>query len=222
MNAKDKGLQRVAELIESIRILRSESPRSTEGVLQVAKEELWHLLTSAIQTTRSLCSDESPHFQELTELRQVFRNGEPFDSDKFIGILRAVEDDLRSGMLVSIQEIVTAEVFDDLADMATYLLEQGYQLPSVSIAGAVLEDTLRKLCHKHKVAWVGDSAINKLNTELYKANVYDKAQFGQVDAWCKLRNKVDHGDFKDANEVDRNDVRRMIAGLRDFVIKYLT
>lgn len=222
MNVKDKGLKRVIELIEVTRNLRSESPRSKDGLLQIAREDLWHVLTSALQTTRSLCSDESPHYQELIELRQRFRDGAPFDSDKFLGILRAVEDDLHSGMLVSIQEIVTAEVFDDLTDMATYLIEQGYHLPSVAIAGAVLEDTLRKLCHKHKVVWTGDSTINKLNTELYKANVYDKAQFGQVEAWGKLRNKVDHGDFKNVEEIDRNDVHRMVDGLRDFVVKHLT
>jgi hypothetical protein len=57
-----------------------------------------------------------------------------FETQKFIGILRAIEDDLRNGMLVNIQEMVTAEVFDDMMDMAEYLLEQGYHLPSVAIS----------------------------------------------------------------------------------------
>jgi hypothetical protein len=158
----------------------------------------------------------------LIKIRKEFRSGKPLDSDKFIGVLLAVEDDLRNGMLVNIQEMVTAEVFDDMMDMAGYLLEQGYHLPSVAIAGAVLEDTLRKLCEKSSISWEGDSSISKLNVALYKANIYDKVQFSQVDAWGKLRNKVDHGDFKAASEVDPNDVEQMVSGLRNFVFKHLT
>lgn len=222
MNAEERWLKRVAELIETTRNLHRNAPRTGENLIQIGSEELWRVLVSALQATRSICSEASPHYQELLELRNDFRAGNTFETQKFLGILCAVEDDLRNGMLVNIQEMVMAEVFDDLVEMATYLLKQGYHLPAVAITGAVLEDTLRKLCQKHKVLWGGESSINKLNTELYKANVYDKAQFGQVEAWGKLRNKVDHGDFKSVDDVDRNDVRRMIDGLRDFVVKHLT
>ncbi len=222
MNVKEKGLKRVAELIETTRNLHKNASRTGGDLIQIGSDELWGVLVSTLQANRSICSEASPHYQELLELRKDFRIGNPFETQKFLGILHAVEDDLRNDMLVDIQEMVTAEVFDDLVDMAIYLLEQGYHLPSVAIAGAVLEDTLRKLCLKYKIPWTGDSSISKLNLELYKASIYDKAQFGQIDAWGKLRNKVDHGDFKDGAEVDRNDVRRMIDGLRDFVIKYLT
>jgi hypothetical protein len=62
--------------------------------------------------------------------------------------------------------------------------------------------------------------ISKINTELYKANVYDKVVYGEVEAWGKLRNKVDHGDFAAPSDVDRRSAERMVEGVRDFVLKY--
>jgi hypothetical protein len=150
-----------------------------------------------------------------------YKHTNTIQTDKWLGILHAVADDLRSGMLSNVQELVAAEVFTDLSEMADYLVGQGYQLPAIAVTGAVLEDALRRICQKSGITWDGDSSIAKLNTELYKANVYDKAQHGQVDAWGKLRNKVDHGNFANAEEISINDAKRFINGLRDFVMKYL-
>jgi hypothetical protein len=86
----------------------------------------------------------------------------------------------------------------------------------------VLEDALRKLCEKDCIVWDGDSSISKLNIALYKANVYDKVQFSQVDAWSKLRNQVDHGSFEIPEKVDRNQAKQMVVGLRNFVFKHMS
>jgi len=220
-NSVGHALKRIEDLITVAEGFRTEALRSPNQTAILSNEDLWRFLMSALQTTRAICSESSPHYQELKACKDSYRDGSALNLSQCIGILRAISDDLAAGMLVSIREMVTAEVFDDLIDMANHLLEQGYHLSSIAIAGAVLEDTLRKLCQKHLISWEGDSSINKLNTALYKANIYDKAQFGQLDAWGKLRNKVVHGDFKNANEVDSKDAQRMIDGLRDFITKHL-
>jgi DNA-binding protein Fis len=157
----------------------------------------------------------------MKKVRERYVTGDNLSLDDCTGLLRSAYNDLQTGMLSDIRHLALAEVFDDLLEMAQYLADEGYQLPAAAIAGAVLEDTLRKLTAKHGVAWTGSSGISKLNTALYTNSVYDKAQSGQVEAWGKLRNKVDHGDFKDPAEVNVNDVRRMIEGVRDFIVKYL-
>jgi hypothetical protein len=220
-NAKEFAIKRIEQLISTAEGFRAGVLASSDKTFMLSNEQLWQFLVSALQTIRSVCSESSPHFQEFMECRGLFRKGEPLNLPTCIGILRAAADDLRGGMLADIRELVAAEVFDDLLEMAAYLLGQGYHLPAGAVAGAVVEDTLRKLCKKHGVSWVGDSSISKLNAELYKANVFDKAQFGQLEAWGKLRNKIDHGDFKDPTEVDAQAVRRMIDGSRDLVVKFL-
>lgn len=120
-----------------------------------------------------------------------------------------------------VQELVTSDVFDDLVEQAEHLLDRGYHLPAGALAGAVLEDALRKLCAKHGVTWQGDSGVSKLATELYKAGHLTKPQHSQIETWGKLRNQIDHGDFSKPDDVDTQDVRRMVDGVRDFVAKFL-
>ena len=106
--------------------------------------------------------------------------------------------------------------------MASHLHSEGYHLAAASIAGAVLEDSLRQLCAKHDVTWNGDSSINKLNEALRNKRIYAQEQWREIQFWGDLRNKVDHHRFVDPDDIDRNQVERMIDGIRHFVVKYLT
>ena len=62
-----------------------------------------------------------------------------------IGILQAVLEDIEQGFLDTIRQLITAEVFTDLLDQAAHLLESGYKAPAAALAGAVLEDGLRRI-----------------------------------------------------------------------------
>ncbi len=177
---------------------------------------------SGLHALRLTFGEQSDHYVAFK--RQADRyNGWAEPVPYCQGILLAAVADLKAGLFVRVSEIAAAEVFGDLLAQAEYLLSNGnHHLPAAALAGAVLEDALRKLCAKHGVAWQPPSSISKLNVELYKANIYGKPQHGQVEAWGKLRNQVDHGDFKDPSEVDSGDVRRMVEGVRDFLVKHLT
>ena len=61
-----------------------------------------------------------------------------------MGILRSVKEDLEQGFLERIQDLVVAEVFTDFLDQASYLLGKRYKDPAAVLAGAVLEDGLKK------------------------------------------------------------------------------
>jgi hypothetical protein len=123
-------------------------------------------------------------------------------------------------MLADLRQLVTAEAFGDLLEAAAHLLEESHHLPAVAVCGAVLESSLRALALAKQVTWSGNSGISKINTELYKANVYDKVVFAEIEAWGKLRNLVDHGDFAMPQEVDVGAAKRMLDGVRDFVLRY--
>ena len=118
---------------------------------------------------------------------------------------------------MDLRQLVTAETFGDVLEGASYLLEEGHHLPAVALAGAVLESSLRALAKARDVTWTGPSSISRINTELYKANVYDKVVHGEIEAWGKLRNKVDHGDFSTPSDIDAVIAKRMLEGVRYFV-----
>jgi len=95
--------------------------------------------------------------------------------------------------------------------MADHLHTNGYHIPAASIAGAVLEDSLRRLHLKRIGPWQGDSGITKLNDGLRKADVYSQSVWRQTQVWGDIRNDADHGHFE---KVNADHVRLMAQGIR--------
>jgi hypothetical protein len=138
--------------------------------------------TSSLHALRLTFGERSDHYGSFKRRFDSFVY--EFDIFRYcLGIVKAARSDLAAGLLNGIQELAAAEVFDEMIDAAEYLHGQKHHLSAGAIAGAVLEDSLRKLCAKHNVQWSPPSAISKLNTGLYKANAYGKPVHGQVDTW---------------------------------------
>lgn len=131
------------------------------------------------------------------------------------GILRAVLDDLTSGYLVELRDVLAAEVFTDFLDMAKHLLDQGYKDPAASLVGAVLEDGLRRIASK---AGTTGRNLGTLNDACLKAGAYNKLAHQQVTVWITTRNRADHGEF---GEYDMRHVQEMHRGVSQFLAQHL-
>ncbi len=220
--------KRLDELIQRCEAFREAAPgtpiQTAHGQavrFKMAAFEQWRFLTSSLQTVKNACGVDSPHLRELEICREEFlRPDGALNLDICRGVLHAARDDLDAGVLMDMRQLVTAETFGDLLESATSLLEDGHHLPAVALAGAVLESSLRALAKARAVPWLGESSLTKLNVELYKANVYDKVVYGEIEAWGKLRNKVDHGDFVTPDEVEPATAARMLDGVRNFAASF--
>jgi len=91
---------------------------------------------------------------------------------KGVGVMKAAKADLEQGHLFRVRQLVEADVFDDMLEQAKHLLETGYYQAAVVVAGAVLEDTLRKLCQRNDLALVNRPKLDGMNAVLAKAGVY--------------------------------------------------
>jgi uncharacterized protein (DUF2164 family) len=136
------------------------------------------------------------------------------------GMLEAVKDDYQSGYVETAVELLHAETFSDFLDMAQYLIEQGYKDASGVITGSVLEAHLRKLSEKYGVSVSKPDGkpqkAEALNAELAGKGVYNLAEQKQVTAWLDLRNKAAHGQY---DQYDDKQVRLMLQGIRDFILR---
>lgn len=135
----------------------------------------------------------------------------------FVGILRALKADIAEGYLESLAELIHADMFGDLLEMAGYLSEQGYKDPAAVIAGTVVEQHLRNLCTKHGISVEQGGRPKKadtMNSELGGADVYSKLDQKSVTAWMDLRNKAAHGKY---SEYTNDQVALLIQSIRDFV-----
>jgi hypothetical protein len=125
------------------------------------------------------------------------------------------------GNLLSVVELVHADIFADFLEMADYLLQQGYKDPAAVVMGSVLEENLRKQCDKHGILTAQASGTPKkadlLNSELAAAGAYSKLDQKSITSWLDLRNKAAHGKY---SEYTNEQVVLTLHGVRDFVGRY--
>lgn len=167
----------------------------------------------------SLLTADHPYvreFRDVTEpkLHALTKGLDPFGNhrDPGVGVLRAVAEDVEAGYLTSVRMLVSGEIFTDFLTMAQHLLDEGYHHAAASLAGAVLEDGLRRGLAQRGARTTGN--LESMNQVALDKSIYGAIVFTQVKVWISVRNDADHGNW-DAVEVDQ--VRSMIRDLPGFL-----
>ncbi len=146
-----------------------------------------------------------------------------------VSLLRGIKDDLEKGFLDDMAAAIEAEIACDYMGQAEQLLADGHRgkfdhVPAAVLAGAVLENALRKLCDEQQPAIAKQDAkgnhktLSLLVDELKKAGVFNEAKAKQLRAWADIRNLAAHGEFA---KFTRGDVETMIAGINCFLADHL-
>ena len=91
------------------------------------------------------------------------------------------------------------------------------------LAGAALEDALRRLCGKNAVTYESDkTTLAKLQAALYSPSknreFISLSDSKAITSWGDTRNKADHGHFDQLGLVE---VGMMVTGIRDFIARVL-
>jgi hypothetical protein len=138
---------------------------------------------------------------------------------------RALRGDHAAEALPQVEQSIRRAVFSDFLDMAARLLEESDHLHAATsagvLAGATLEEYLRTLAHGNAIATANSGGepvkAESLNAELQGRGAYDLSEQNQVTVWLNLWNKADLGK---RDEFTAEDVRRMIQGVRDLMIRH--
>lgn len=141
------------------------------------------------------------------------------------GALKALRRAIAAGYLVSVRELIHAEVFADFLEMADYLLQEGYKDPAAVLVGGTLEGHLRTLCVKNNIApETPDSRgtprpkkAETMNADLTREGVHSKLDQKNVTAWLDLRNKAAHGHY---DQYTDEQVKLMLQGVTDFLTRH--
>lgn len=176
------------------------------------------LTSRLVAAVERLSPPGSPYVREL----EIYRDQpHTYRFRGVLGIASGLRDDLQAGMVQSVAELVHADTHSDYLGMAEELLGKNYKDAAAVIAGTALEVHIRALCVKSDVDVALPSGSPKkadtMNADLKKEGVYDGLRQKQLTAWMDLRNKAAHGNY---DEYDRQQVRHLIDGVRDFMIKY--
>jgi hypothetical protein len=139
-----------------------------------------------------------------------------------INILQSIRHEIENGWLLTIKELVSAEIFSDFLEMSKYLLDNNYKDAAAVMIGSVLEEHLRMLCGKYNVPVTieksGEQIPKKtdlLNSDLVKADVYGVLVQKNITAWLDLRNRAAHGKY---DEYKKENVDLMHQGVLNFIM----
>lgn len=134
-----------------------------------------------------------------------------------IGALESIRDNVARGRLASFEDIVFAEAFANLTEQGEYLLDKHYFVAAGVIFRAVLEERLRRMCQTHgQTPQKTRPTITDYNQALYKAQIYDKIEFKNVDAMAAVGNSAAHN--SPGLTIDR--VKRFRTDMVEFLAKF--
>lgn len=207
--------QQFGELItEGQRILDAAGWNGNQYQRYPAENDYFRFRTEALNLVRRSCGENSDHYRELRRLADTKETST--NSFYFIhcfGVIEAAKRDFEAGVLFDMRALISAELLGDFIEQSEKLLLAGYYIPAASLAGAVLEDTLRKLCEKHQISFPDSTKIDHLNIDLARAAVYDKLVQKRITALADIRNNADHGHF---DKFTKADVEDMVKWIRNF------
>jgi hypothetical protein len=223
MNTEDL-LKRVDELLTMGQaVLGTKSPLPDSMLNEVSKAPMRGFRSAALSFIDSTYGASHVHYAEFS--RHV--DGQfDFAVESGIAILEVIRTEISQGWLTNLKTLVTAEVFVDFIEMAEHLLSNGYKDAAAVLGGGVLEEGLRQLSRTHCI----DTEIevdgkkvpkkaDRLNTDLSKADIYNKLDQKSVVAWLDLRNKAAHGRY---GEYEAAQVELMLRGVTEFLARTAT
>jgi hypothetical protein len=191
----------------------------------VNNEEASGFITAGMDAIHRIAGGNS---QYAIQLGEVIKKLQPYHISQAIpqvgGALKLLRQSVASGYLVSIQELLHADLFSDFLEMAEHLLVEGYKDPAAVLIGGVLEEHLRKLCSKNSITleYTDSKGIlhpkksETMNTDLASNNVYSKLDQKNVTAWLDLRNKAAHSLY---GEYTTQQVELLLQSIRDFITR---
>jgi hypothetical protein len=214
-------LKRINELLElGQNVLGTTRQSAFDGSKSVDYGLFAGFRTTSLSFFKSTFGAEHPYYQEFN---QHAKYADPYSTDQGIGILNAARDEIQGGWLITVKGLVSAEIFSDFLDMASYLLLEDYKDPAAVMIGSVLEEHLRQLCTKNGITsevMKDSKPVSKkaetLNSELASKNVYSKLDQKNVTAWLDLRNKAAHGKY---GEYTIEQVNLMCQAVTDFMTR---
>ena len=205
--------EQASQLESSKKVLRTERIGGTNVVIDSYLLLSWKVKVKNLLS--KVCGEDSQHFKQF-EREEENRHYPTYAIFKaFKAVFLAAKEDFEGGYLSSIKTLVQAEVFDSELEQANELFSSGYYTAAAVIAGVVLETALRELCDR---SGIPHGKLDKMNSELAKAGVYNKLNQKRITAIADIRNSAAHGK---QDEFTVQDVSDMIKDVSRFLADYL-
>ena len=192
-------------------------------------QKLFEAISLAQSLVYDIRGDNHPLMKVLSDAQQQLYVP-PASSLPAIAACRSVVTLYDEGGLSSPRLEIAHEIEGDILDIAQKQVdaadgntdEPHKQLQlgiAAFLAGAALEDALRRLCDANGIDYNPQrTSISNLLERLYQPNVISVSENKEITVWGDVRNNADHGRFSD---ITYSRVLSMVIGVRGFINKHL-
>jgi hypothetical protein len=206
--------KRFEELVSQGKHLPREQGHLGESVPS-APWKLW--IASALNLLSYVFTENSVHFRLLSKASDDF-HGYADEADSAVAVLEAAKRDMDAGVVGSLEQRITAELFADLIVSAKGALAEGQKDVAAVLACAALEDTLKKFAALNGINVEGKS-MDAVVGALKSAGLVSGAQKGLLDAMPRIRNAAMHADW---SKISEPDVASVIGFTEQFLLTHLS
>jgi len=214
MNAKDIIAQIDTLLTEFERAKNTSPYDDLSGGLP--ENEMVAIYTRMRATIERLTPKGSSYLREACQIKSY--SGRMIIS--YAGILQAIKADYNAGYLQKVEDLIQADVFENFLEMADELLLKKYKDSAAVVAGATLEEHIRKLANNAGIPILDlkqkKRKFDEMSIDLVKAGVFSESQRKIISGWYAVRSEAAHGNY--ANVIN-TDVKNMIQGIREFMVR---
>lgn len=141
-------------------------------------------------------------------------------------ILKGIKADYEADMLIPLSQLIESNVTFDYMEQAEQLLggerHDHDHVPAAVLAGAVLENRLRRLCQQQTPPIETErnngqhKTLEPLINDLSGRDIFSRTQAKQLKVWTDIRNHAAHGRF---DQFDRAQVEKMVVDIQEFLAK---
>ena len=218
MKVDDKIIERLTLLIQKADVVIATYKANRDGVIgqNLSREKYHEWRVQSLSALVDIVGENHTYVENFDKVTE--KGAYQLVAQSGRGIIVALKEDVENGYLDKIRNLVVAEIFTDLMDMAQHLIEKGFKDASAMLCGAVLEDGLRRIAIAQNITVRSRDDLSVLNQKCAQAGVYNSIVRKQVELWTAIRNHADHGRFSDYSLEDVKDTHRNIV---DFLAKYL-
>lgn len=218
MPIEDAILRRIEELIAQSQRLRE---GNTHGqVLSHKHEQECRGWLAAASNIVQIVIPE-PHSAYRRSSEKIVDHDYGYGTNQAVGELGAIlvnlQKDARLGLVSSVADYVSAEVFDDFLDHAKAYLQDDRVAQAGVIAGVVFEDSLRRVCRKLSIPERGKN-LDALISELAKSPTLSATKAKRARVAAHVRTKATHAQWDD---FDKGDVKTTIEFTEEFIAAHL-
>lgn len=134
-----------------------------------------------------------------------------------LGVLSSAANEWSRGLVDRLEFHYLGVALEDFLKHADGYIDTGKKIEAAVLASAVLEDTVKRLCTRHRIVTDAKS-LDSLVSALKSTNVLNKSKAERVRSYIAIRNRAFHAEW---GAFDEKDLKQMIEGLQELLEDHL-